>query len=64
MMTSAIAAPWTATLGLGDESQYHFVSSALPHTFLWWAILAGPILGTGAPALSQSDQRGAFTRAK
>ncbi|MFK9856284.1 chloride channel protein, partial [Klebsiella pneumoniae] len=34
MMTSAIAA-WTATLGLGDESQYHFVSSALPHTFLW-----------------------------
>ncbi|MCQ4010626.1 hypothetical protein FK521_28345, partial [Klebsiella pneumoniae] len=19
-----------------------------PHTFLWWAILAGPILGTGA----------------
>jgi hypothetical protein len=46
-MTSAIAA-WTATLGLGDESQYHFVSSALPHSFLWWAILAGPILGTGA----------------
>ncbi len=63
MMTSAIAA-WTATPGLGDESQYHFVSSALPHTFLWWAILAGPILGTGALALSQSDQRGAFTRAK
>ncbi|HBR6622223.1 TPA: chloride channel protein [Klebsiella pneumoniae] len=47
IMTSAIAA-WTATLGLGDESQYHFVSSALPHTFLWWAILAGSILGTGA----------------
>ncbi|MCY0458459.1 chloride channel protein, partial [Klebsiella pneumoniae] len=47
IMTSAIAA-WTATLGLGDESQYHFVSSALPHSFLWWAILAGPILGTGA----------------
>ena len=47
MMTSAIAA-WTATLGLGDESQYHFVSSTLPHSFLWWAILAGPILGTGA----------------
>jgi H+/Cl- antiporter ClcA len=46
IMTSAIAA-WTATLGLGDESQYHFVSSALPHSFLWWAILAGPIL---APA--------------
>lgn len=47
IMTSAIAA-WTATLGLGDESQYHFVSSALPHTFLWWAILVGPILGAGA----------------
>lgn len=47
IMTSAIAA-WTATLGLGDESQYHFVSSTLPHSFLWWAILAGPILGTGA----------------
>ncbi len=61
-MTSAIAA-WTATLGLGDESQYHFVSSALPHTFLWWAILAGPILAP-APGSSQSDQRGAFTRAK
>ena len=43
IMTSAIAA-WTATLGLGDESQYHFVSSTLPHSFLWWAILAGPIL--------------------
>ncbi len=62
MMTSAIAAR-TATLGLGDESQYHFVSSALPHTFLWWAILAGRFLAP-ALALSQSDQRGAFTRAK
>lgn len=62
MMTSAIAA-LDGHPGVRDESQYHFVSSALPHTFLWWAILAGPILGTGA-ALSQSDQRGAFTRAK
>ena len=43
-----LAAIMTATLGLGDESQYHFVSSALPHTFLWWAILVGPILGAGA----------------
>ena len=47
IITSAIAA-WTATLGLGDESQYHFISDALPHSFLWWAIIAGPILGTGA----------------
>ncbi|VUS68778.1 chloride channel protein [Klebsiella huaxiensis] len=47
IITSAIAA-WTATLGLGDESQYHFTSGVLPHSFLWWAIIAGPILGTGA----------------
>ncbi len=52
IMTSAIAA-WTATLGLGDESQYHFVSSALPHTFLWWAILVGPILGAGAGSFAK-----------
>ena len=47
MITSAIAA-WTATLGLGEESQYHFTSDSLPHSFLWWAIIAGPILGAGA----------------
>ena len=47
MITSAIAA-WTATLGLGEESQYHFASDILPHSFLWWAIIAGPILGAGA----------------
>ncbi|EHS89599.1 chloride channel protein [Klebsiella oxytoca] len=47
IITSAIAA-WTATLGLGDESQYHFTSDILPHSFLWWAIIAGPILGAGA----------------
>lgn len=47
IITSAIAA-WTATLGLGDESQYYFTSDILPHSFLWWAIIAGPILGAGA----------------
>ena len=47
MITSAIAA-WTATLGLGEESQYHFTSDILPHSFLWWAIISGPILGAGA----------------
>ena len=47
IITSAIAA-WTATLGLGEESQYHFTSDILPHSFLWWAIIAGPILGVGA----------------
>ncbi|WKW01242.1 chloride channel protein [Klebsiella oxytoca] len=47
IITSAIAA-WTATLGLGDESQYHFTSDLLPHSFLWWAIISGPILGAGA----------------
>ncbi|EPG3957235.1 TPA: chloride channel protein [Klebsiella oxytoca] len=47
IITSAIAA-WTATIGLGDESQYHFTSDILPHSFLWWAIIAGPILGAGA----------------
>lgn len=47
IITSAIAA-WTATLGLGEESQYHFTSGILPHLFLWWAIIAGPILGAGA----------------
>ncbi len=61
-MTSAIAA-WTATLGLGDESQYHFVSSALPYTFLWWAILAGPILGAGAGFFAKRPAR-RVTRAK
>ena len=47
IITSAIAA-WTATLGLGEESQYHFTSDILPHSFLWWAIISGPILGAGA----------------
>ncbi len=47
IITSAIAA-WTATLGLGEKSQYHFTSDILPHSFLWWAIIAGPILGAGA----------------
>lgn len=47
IITSAIAA-WTATLGLGEESQYHFTSDILPHSFLWWAIIVGPILGAGA----------------
>lgn len=47
IITSAIAA-WTATLGLGEESQYHFTFDILPHSFLWWAIIAGPILGAGA----------------
>ena len=47
IITSAIAA-WTATLGLGEESQYPFTSGILPHSFLWWAIIAGPILGAGA----------------
>ena len=47
IIPSAIAA-WTATLGLGEESQYHFTSDILPHSFLWWAIIAGPILGAGA----------------
>ena len=47
IITSAISA-WTATLGLGDESQYHFTSDILPHSFLWWAIISGPILGAGA----------------
>lgn len=47
IITSAIAA-WTATLGLGDESQYHFASDILPHSFVWWAVIAGPILGAGA----------------
>lgn len=45
--TSAIAA-WTATLGLGNESQYRFVSAELPHTFIFWACAAGPVLGLAA----------------
>lgn len=47
LMTSAIAA-WTATLGLGNESQYHFVSGTLSHSFSFWAIAAGPLLGLAA----------------
>lgn len=61
MMTSAIAA-WTATLGLGDESQYHFVSSALPHTFLWWAILAGPILAPAPGSFAKRPARRVHAR--
>ncbi len=41
IMTSAIAA-WTATLGLGDESQYHFVSSTLPHSLSLVGDSGGP----------------------
>lgn len=47
VVTAAIAA-WTATLGLGDESQYRFTSVELPHTFLLWACMAGPVLGVAA----------------
>ena len=53
IITSAIAA-WTATLGLGDESQYHFASDILPHSFVWWAVITGPILGAGAWLLAFS----------
>ncbi|MCT6793354.1 chloride channel protein [Klebsiella pneumoniae subsp. pneumoniae] len=47
VVTSAIAA-WVATQGLGNESQYHFVSVELPHTFTLWACVAGPVLGLAA----------------
>lgn len=47
VITSAVAA-WVATLGLGDESQYHFASFALPHAFIGWAIVASPLLGYAA----------------
>lgn len=47
VVTSAVAA-WTAALGLGDESQYHFISGALPHAFMWWAIIVSPLLGAAA----------------
>lgn len=47
MVTSAVAA-WTASFGLGNESQYHFLSVELPHTFLLWACLTGPLLGLAA----------------
>ncbi len=56
IITSAIAA-WTATLGLGEESQYHFTSDILPHSFLWWAIIAGPILGAGAGSFAKRPAR-------
>ncbi|BDH44721.1 chloride channel protein [Salmonella enterica subsp. enterica serovar Choleraesuis] len=44
VLTSSLAA-WIATLGLGSEAQYHFTSVVLPHSFIFWAIVAGPILG-------------------
>ncbi|SQA99621.1 H(+)/Cl(-) exchange transporter ClcA [Cedecea neteri] len=47
VITSAVAA-WVATLGLGDESQYHFASFTLPHAFIGWAIVASPLLGYAA----------------
>lgn len=47
MLTSAIAA-WVATFGLGNESQYHFAAGEVTHSLVWWALIAGPILGAAA----------------
>lgn len=62
IITSAVAA-WVATLGLGDESQYHFTSFALPHSFMGWAIVAGPLLGVAA-WLFRKATTGVRTRVK
>ncbi|TCW11863.1 H+/Cl- antiporter ClcA [Raoultella sp. BIGb0138] len=62
IITSAIAA-WVATLGLGDESQYHFSSAALPHSFIGWAIVASPLLGAAA-WLFRKATTGVRTRVK
>lgn len=62
IITSAIAA-WVATLGLGDESQYHFSSAALPHSFIGWAIVASPLLGAAAWLLRKATT-GVRTRVK
>lgn len=56
IITSAIAA-WTATLGLGEESQYHFTSDILPHSFLWWAIIAAPFLAPGPGSFAKRPAR-------
>ena len=45
---SAGLAAWVATLGLGNESQYHFPAIHATPGMMGWAVIAGPILGFAA----------------
>lgn len=47
LVTSALAA-WVATLGLGDEHQYHFTTEFAATSLIFWSVLCGPLLGAGA----------------
>ncbi|MBK0097376.1 chloride channel protein [Erwinia sp. S63] len=56
LITSAIAAG-VATLGLGNEVQYHFLVGAAPASIIAWAIICGPILGAAAMLFRKLTQR-------
>ncbi|WP_437891078.1 chloride channel protein [Phytobacter sp. V91] len=47
LVTSALAA-WVASLGLGDEHQYHFTAEFAATSLIFWGILCGPLLGAMA----------------
>lgn len=47
LVTSALAA-WVASLGLGDEHQYHFTTEFAATSLIFWSVLCGPLLGAGA----------------
>jgi H+/Cl- antiporter ClcA len=46
LVTSALAA-WVATLGLGDEHQYHFTTEFAATSLIFWSVLWW-LLGAGA----------------
>ena len=47
LVTSALAA-WIATLGLGDEHQYHFTPEIAATSLVFWGALSGPLFGAAA----------------
>lgn len=47
LATSALAA-WVASLGLGDEHQYHFTAEFAAGSLVYWALLSGPLIGVCA----------------
>lgn len=47
LVTSALAA-WIATLGLGDEHQYHFTTEIAATSLVFWGALSGPLFGAAA----------------
>lgn len=56
LITSSIAAG-IATLGLGNEAQYHFLAGVAPASIIGWAIICGPVLGAAAMLFRKLTQR-------